>query len=334
MLRPFIDAHVHLNTNTQAKLQLAAQYDAYFVSINTDIPFFIDLQAQQEMITTLNKSAQRSFFITSFDNQYWNTPRWLPHAMEQIKAGIAAGAKGVKIWKNIGMDENLKDAQKNFVLLDDARFDPIFQYLSDAGILLINHQGEPRNCWLPLEEMTVTSDRNYFAAHPEYHMFKNKHYPSYETHMAARDRVLERYPKLNYVGLHLFSMEYDLDEVAKRLDRFPNTKTDLAERICHVQLQAMQDWEKVRQFFIDYQDRIIYGTDVIDDGSTSAEAIAAKLEQLWKYHWEFFATDHIMEAPEFTGSFKGLNLPQPVLKKIFYSNAVATYNLDLPQANF
>ena len=56
MQRPFIDAHVHLNTNTQAKLQLAAQYDAYFVSINTDIPFFIDLQAQQEMITTLNKS--------------------------------------------------------------------------------------------------------------------------------------------------------------------------------------------------------------------------------------------------------------------------------------
>ena len=155
MLRPFIDAHVHLNSTTQAKLQLAAQYDAYFVSINTDIPFFIDLQAQQEMITTLNKSAQRSFFITSFDNQYWNTPRWLPHAMEQIKAGIAAGAKGVKIWKNIGMDENLKDAQKNFVLLDDARFDPIFQYLSDAGILLINHQGEPRNCWLPLEEMTI-----------------------------------------------------------------------------------------------------------------------------------------------------------------------------------
>ena len=206
MQRPFIDAHVHLNTNTQAKLQLAAQYDAYFVSINTDIPFFIDLQAQREMINTLNQNTQRSFFITSFDTQYWNTPRWLPHAMEQIKAGITAGAKGVKIWKNIGMDENLKDDQGNFVLLDDARFDPIFQYLSDAGIVLLNHQGEPRNCWLPLEEMTVASDREYFAAHPEYHMFKNKHYPAYETQMAARDRVLERFPKLNYVGLHLFSM--------------------------------------------------------------------------------------------------------------------------------
>ena len=141
MQRPFIDAHVHLNTNTQAKLQLAAQYDAYFVSINTDIPFFIDLQAQREMINTLNQNTPRAFFITSFDTQYWNTPRWLPHAMEQIKAGIAAGAKGVKIWKNIGMDENLKDDQGNFVLLDDARFDPIFQYLSDASKLYKNVRG-------------------------------------------------------------------------------------------------------------------------------------------------------------------------------------------------
>ncbi|WP_336093535.1 amidohydrolase family protein [Leeuwenhoekiella sp. CH_XMU1409-2] len=330
MQRPFIDAHVHLNTNTQAKLQLAAQYDAYFVSINTDIPFFIDLQAQREMINTLNQNTPRAFFITSFDTQYWNTPRWLPHAMEQIKAGIAAGAKGVKIWKNIGMDENLKDDQGNFVLLDDARFDPIFQYLSDAGIVLLNHQGEPRNCWLPLEEMTVASDREYFAAHPEYHMFKNKHYPAYETQMAARDRVLERFPKLNYVGLHLFSMEYDLEEVAKRLDRFPNSQTDLAERICHVQLQTMHNREKVRQFFIDYQDRILYGTDVIDDGSLTAEATAAKLEQLWQYHWEFFATDHLMEAAEFEGSFNGLKLPESILKKIFYSNAVSTYMLDVP----
>ena len=129
-------------------------------------------------------------------------------------------------------------------------------------------------------------------------------------------------------------MEYDLEEVAKRLDRFPNSKTDLAERICHVQLQTMQNREKVRQFFIDYQDRILYGTDVIDDGSLTAEATAAKLEQLWQYHWEFFATDHLMEAAEFEGSFNGLKLPESVLKKIFYSNAVSTYNLDLPLTDF
>ncbi len=329
MQRPFIDAHVHLNTATEAKLKLAREYDAYFVSINTDIPFFISLDKQEALIHELNEVENRSFFITSFDIEYWNTENWLPHALEQIKQGIAQGAKGVKIWKNIGMDARVKDTAGNFVLLDDPRFDPIFQYLSDHNILLINHQGEPRNCWLPLNDMTVDSDREYFKEHPEYHMFKNPEYPSYEAHMAARDRVLERYPNLNYVGLHLFSMEWSLDEVAKRLEQFPNSKTDLAERICHVQLQTMENREKVRDFFIKFQDRIIYGTDVIDDGSMTGEEVAAKFKSLWEYHWKFFSTDELMQAPEFKGSFKGLALPEEVLKKLFYTNARETYQLEV-----
>ncbi|MGY5846134.1 amidohydrolase family protein [Salegentibacter sp. HM20] len=330
MQRPFIDAHVHLNTTTKAKLKLARDYDAYFVSINTDIPFFDSLEKQQSIIQELNTIDKRSFFITSFDIEHWNTEKWIPHALEQIKQGIAQGAKAVKIWKNIGMDPRVKNKEGNFVLLDDSRFDPIFQYLSDNDILLINHQGEPRNCWLPLEQMTVLSDRAYFEEHPEYHMYKNREYPSYEAHMTARDTVLERYPDLNYVGLHLFSMEWSLDEVAKRLDKFPKSKTDLAERICHVQLQGMKNREKVRDFFIAYQDRIIYGTDVIDDGNMTAEEVASKFEYLWNYHWTYFATDNWMEAREFEGKFQGLKLPEEVLYKIFFRNAVDTYNLDLP----
>ncbi|MAS71528.1 MULTISPECIES: amidohydrolase family protein [unclassified Leeuwenhoekiella] len=330
MLRPFIDAHVHLNTNTKAKLKLAKEYDAYFISINTDIPFFISLDKQESLIHELNQIENRSFFITSFDIEYWDTEKWIPHALNRIKQGISRGAKGVKIWKNIGMDSRVKDRAGNFVLLDDPRFDPIFQYLSDHNILLINHQGEPRNCWLPLEEMTVDSDRDYFSEHPEYHMYKNQDYPSYEEHIKARDNVLQRYPNLNYVGLHLFSMEWSLDEVAKRLEQFPNSKTDLAERICHVQLQTIENREKVRDFFIKYQDRIIYGTDVIDDGSMNAEEVAAKFQHLWNYHWTYFSTDSWMKAAEFEGTFQGLKLPEEVLYKIFFQNAVETYNLNFP----
>ena len=328
MLRPFIDAHVHLNTLSLQKMKMAQELDAYFVSINTEIPFFISLKEQENTIHKLNEYDNRIAFITSFDTQNINEPGWSDKAIAQIKAGIDNGAKAVKIWKNIGMDPSVKDENGNFIMVDDKKLDPIYQYLSDHDILLIGHQGEPRNCWLPLEEMTVDSDRNYFAEHPEYHMFKNPEYPSYEEQIQARDSILTKFPKLNYVGLHLFSMEYDLDEVAERLEQFPNSKTDLAERICHVQLQAMQDREKVRAFFIKYQDRIIYGTDVIDDGSFTDEEAAARLKTLWNYHWKFFSTAEIMEAEEFKGSFKGLELPEEVLEKIFRKNAIETYRLD------
>lgn len=326
MLENFIDAHVHLNTRSTAKIEVAKKWNARFLSINTDIPFFAGVEEQEAVIHDLQKIYPQGIkFITSFDTQYWNTEEWLPHAMGQIKTGLANGAAGVKIWKNIGMDKNVVDKDGNFVMVDDERFDPIYEFLAKNDILLIGHQGEPRNCWLPLEDMTVDSDRNYFAAHPEYHMFKNPDYPSYEAQMAARDNVLLKHPDLKYVGLHLFSMEYSLEEVAKRLEKFPNSKTDLAERICHVQLQAKEDHEKVRDFFIRYQDRIIYGTDVIDDGSMNDEEIKKRFEGLWKAHWDFFATSKTLQAPEFEGSFKGLSLPLEVLQKIFRDNAIETY---------
>ncbi|MCX2679243.1 amidohydrolase family protein [Galbibacter sp. EGI 63066] len=329
MLKHFIDAHVHLNTRSEAKMKIAQKYNVSFLSINTDIPFFDTLEEQEQVVhDLLAKYPNSTKYITSFDTQYWNTEKWLPHAMQQIKNGLKNGAVGVKIWKNIGMDQSVVDKNGNFVMLDDPRFHPIYEYLQENNILLIGHQGEPKNCWLPLEEMTVDSDRDYFSEHPEYHMYKNPKYPSYEEQMQARDNVLEKFSKLKYVGLHLFSMEWSIDEVAKRLDTYPNTMTDLAERICHVQLQAKDAHQKVKDFFIKYQDRIIYGTDVIDDGSMTEEEVANKFERLWKNHWDFFATDKTLTAPEFKGSFQGLSLPEEVLKKIFYQNAVKTYRYE------
>lgn len=330
MLRPFIDAHVHLNQPSPALMHAAEEYGAYYLSINTDIPFFPPLDQQENTIHLLNTMVPRAFFMTSFDMKTWGTDSWQENALAQIKLGLKNGARGVKIWKNLGMDEQLRTTDGAMLMVDNEAFDPVFKYIEDNNIVLIGHQGEPKNCWLPLEQMTMNSDRDYFSAHPEYHMFLHPEYPSYEEQMAARDRLLEKFPKLTYVGLHLFSLEWNLDEVSKRLHLYPNTMTDLAERICHVQFQTMQDREKVRSFFIEHQDRIIYGTDVIDDGVLSPAEISEKIKKLWHFHWTYFSTDQVMTAPEFEGSFKGLDLSEEVLHKIFYENAVKTYGLEIP----
>ncbi len=324
MLKKFIDAHVHLNTVSKEKMEMAEKYNVSFLSINTHIPFFKTIEKQEEVILELQKNYPgRLQYITSFDFKEWGGESFAQSAIDQIQRGLNNGAVGVKIWKNVGFD--LHDEKVKFVMIDDPVFDPIFQYLIDNNILLVGHQGEPRNCWLPLEEMTVDSDRNYFKDHPEYHMFLQKHYPSYEDQMEARDNMLRKFPELKYVGLHLFSLEWSIDEVAARLEKFPNTKTDVAERVCHLQLQARENREVVRNFCIKYQDRIIYGTDVIDDGNTSGEEIAQRFEDLWKFHYKFFATGEVLHAPEFKGEFRGLDLPNAVVEKIFRTNAIKTY---------
>ena len=329
MIPKFIDAHVHLNTLSSEKMEKMMEYNAGFLSINTNIPFFDEIEEQEKVILSLQeKYPGRVKYFTTFNLKKWGTPEFVDDAISQIKRGLKNGAVGVKIWKDVGFDYHHEDG--SFVMIDDPIFDPIFEYLQYNKIILIGHQGEPRNCWLPLEEMTVDSDRNYFREHPEYHMYLQTQYPSYEDQMKARDNMLEKFPRLTYVGLHLFSMEWSIKEVAKRLERFPNTLTDVAERVCHLQLQAKDNWHDVRDFCIKYQDRIIYGTDVIDDGTIPAEAIAEKFERLWNFHYDFFATSKTLSAPEFKGEFKGLHLPEEVVEKIFYLNAKKTYQFLKP----
>lgn len=324
MLSRFIDAHVHLNTTSTEKMELALKNNVSFLSINTNIPFFESIEDQEKVILDLKEKYPGMIqYITSFDFRDWGKDHFAQGAIAQIKRGLANGAVGVKIWKDVGFE--LHDPSGSFVMIDNPVFDPIFKFLEENDILLIGHQGEPRNCWLPLQEMTVDSDRNYFREHPEYHMFLQKEYPTYDQQMQARDNMLKKFPQLKYVGLHLFSMEYSIEEVAKRLDIYPNTQTDLAERVVHLQLQAKDNWQAVREFCIKYQDKIMYGTDVIDDGSTPSTQIAERLEHLWNFHFRFFATNETLEAPEFEGRFKGLDLPKECLEKIFYSNAKRTY---------
>ena len=74
-------------------------------------------------------------------------------------------------------------------------------------------------------------------------------------------RMLEKHPKLRFLGAHLASLEWNVVELAKRLDKYPNIALDMAERICHLQFQAVNDWQKAHDFFIKYQDRLIYSTD-------------------------------------------------------------------------
>ncbi len=316
-----IDAHMHYSSKGTALLEQAANDKFSFISINTDIRFFDSIGKQEEYILTHN--ASRLHHIATFEMADWGKPGWLEKALSQIKQGISNGAIAIKFWKNIGMD--IKDNNGNFLMLDDPSFQPIFEYLIANNIPAIGHLGDPKNCWLPLDEMTVNSDRAYFKKHPEFHMALDSECPSYEEQMEARDNVLNKNPNLRFVGAHLASLEWNVDMIGDWLDRFPNAAVDLAERVSHLQLQAMKDWQKVRSFMVKYQDRILYGSDVIYDEQCDSKEIRERTHRIWKAEWDFFATDKDMESPQFSGKFKGLGLADQIINKIYRENALNLY---------
>jgi len=264
------DTHIHLRIDDSTFIQQSKEDNFRLLNINNANPAAPAIEEQQRIaIKLLKEYPERVAYATTFSVNNWNDPNWEKQTIEYLKNSFSNGAVAVKIWKNIGME--LKDKNGRYVMIDDPRFDPILNFIAKNHIPVIGHLGESRNSWLPLGKMTVTSTRVYDSIHPQYHMYLHPEMPSYEDHIRAKDHMLEKHPDLVFIGAHLGSLEWSVDELAKRLDKFPNMTVDMAERIAHFQYQAINNWQKVHDFIIKYQDRLLYATDIIVDGTKTPQ---------------------------------------------------------------
>ena len=321
-----IDTHVHIYTNDLSVIDLATEDNFVLINVNVDVPSLMRVERQYNYALHLARSApQAMHFLSTFSMEGWSGPTWEEDVLHHLQQSFDEGALGIKIWKNIGLVE--KDSLGEFIMIDHPKFDPIIRFVIQQDKTILGHFSEPRNCWLPIEEMTVNSDRQYFARHPEYHAFLHPEIPDYETQIRVRDHLLEKYPDLRFVGAHLGSLEWNVDELAKRLDRYPNMAVDLAERICHFQYQSLTAYEKVRDFIIRYQDRLIYGTDVIVTPDSDPKEVKQRIHQQWLADWNYFTTDEMMTAPQLDKPFRGMRLPASVVDKIYYHNAVKWFKM-------
>ncbi|WP_025764517.1 amidohydrolase family protein [Dyadobacter tibetensis] len=314
------DSHVHINSLNPAFIEFAKASKFKLLSLNVAAPEYRPIEEQQD-VTVAQRNLHEGLlsYASSFHIENIDDPLWQKNTIEYLRQSFKKGATGVKVWKNIGME--YKDSAGDFVMIDDPRLDPIWDFIEANNKTLVGHLGEPKNCWLPLDQMTVANDKEYFESHPEYHMFLHPEFPSYQNQIDARDNMLAKHPGLRFVGAHLGSLEWSLDELAKTLDKYPNMAVDMAERISHIQYQTIQNHQKVHDFFLKYQDRILYSTDIVFDDSAPADYLIEQAGALWKRHWAFFTSDQTMEAPELKESFQSLHLPKEVIDKLYHSNA-------------
>ena len=337
---PKYDSHIHYHTFDDLFVRKAKKANISLLSINTDFDF-LPIDTQFEISKFIHKRYPQTFnFLGTFDATTFASKTFSEDAIEHIKECMAAGAKGIKIWKNIGM--TLKNETEQYVMADDPAFAPIFTFLEKEKIPLLAHLGEPRNCWLPIERMNNDIDQRYFSENPNRHMYLHPEAPSYEKHIMVRDCILERYPELIFVGAHLGSMEWSLEEVAKRLDRFPNFYVDISVQFEHIYEQTIRNRNYVVDFFETYHNRILYATDYFV--SQNNRRVWMNLFCKWfpqiymgllfektfktiKKDWLFFATDKVIK----TGKSKpykhiqGLKLSKKIVDCIFYENIHSVY---------
>ncbi len=318
-----IDAHYHIYTRQNNTLEQAQEDNFMMLNINTFLGSCENVvEAHQGYVKLKEQHPDATVFTATFCLDGWDEPGWVDNTISWIDQCIADGAIAVKVWKNIGMEYRNKEG--DLIMIDDPQLFPVFRHLEENGIPLVGHMGEPKNCWLPLDEMTTKNDSNYFAQNPQYHMYLHPEYPSYEEQIAARDRMLENHPDLNFIGCHLASLEWSVDEMASFLDRFPNASMDMSARMGQLYYQTVENHDKVRDFFIQYQDRLLYGTDITDQGGDKA-SFENRLHQTWVNDWKYFVTDDEMTSNLINGKFQGLKLPKEVVDKIYAKNARKWY---------
>ncbi|MBA2761173.1 MAG: amidohydrolase family protein [Segetibacter sp.] len=314
------DTHVHLNVYDTTFIHQARADNFRLLAVNVNPAYYPPIEEQRSIaMRLLQVYPDRLAYATTFSLENWDSDDWQQKQLAYLKESFDKGAIAVKVWKNVGME--LKDKNGKFVMIDNPKLDPIFDYLAKQHIPLIGHLGEPQNAWLPLEKMTIKGNQSYFSKHPEYHMYLHPEYPSYDAQIQARDNILAKHPGLQFIGAHLGSLEWSTDELAKRLDKFPNMAIDMAARISHLQLQAVTEYEKVRNFFIKYQDRIIYATDLEAGGTINAPELEKRIHDSWLRDWNFLVGDAMLQSTNFEGAFKGLKLPGAVVDKIYRTNA-------------
>jgi len=288
------DIHIHINTDQESFIELAEDDNFQLVDIVDDRPFGLPMAEQQTLaFHHLRKNPGLMAVATTFSTNGWENKNWVKETIDGLKKSIS-----------------------KFVMVDDNRLDPVLDYLEKNGIPLIGHNGEPRDCWMPLNKMTFS--KGYYSSHPEYHMYLHPEYPSYDDQINARDNMLKKHPYLRFVGAHLGSLEWSLGELAKRFDKYPNMSVDLS-RISNLQLHTLKNWKKTRNFFIKYQDRLVYGSDKTINASNNPDAFKKGIHDSWLRDWVFFATNEKIDLQGF-GELKGLHLPKTVIDKIYFEN--------------
>ena len=311
-----VDAHAHVFTDSPAVFAMLDRLNMRFVNITVVDPYdkgFETVEPQQKAALSVARGAKgRAPWVATFDATDWEKPGFAKRVIAQLETSFRAGAVGVKIYKTIGMDLRGKDGK--YVMPDDRAFAPILDAIAASGKTLYAHIAEPAGAWKAYDP--ADPDSSYYRDNPLWSMYGKPGRPAKATIIAGRDRMIAQHPGLRIVGCHLGSNEEDVDEIAKRLDKFPNYVVDTAARVTHL---ALQPRDKVRAFLIKYQDRVLYAT---DDGAQASDDIPARVKY-WQAdierHYKYFAT---AEPVEFMGhNVRGLELPEAVLRKIFRGNA-------------
>jgi predicted TIM-barrel fold metal-dependent hydrolase len=305
---PFISVHEHPRIDMPAE-----QVDALVRRMDAlNMRVAVNLSGRQGEVLANgvrnynSRHPGRFVVFANVDFRGIDAPDWGERAAAQLERDVRdGGAKGLKIFKNLGMD--LKDGTGKRVPVDDPRIDPVWRKAAELGIPVLIHTGEPPAFFQPVDknnerllELTQFPER---ARPPD-------RYPTFEQLMTEQHNMFRKHPRAKFINAHLGWLGADLGRLGALMDSLPNMYTELGAVLYELGRQP----RFARQFFVKFQDRILMGKDITEDPS-EYHVYFRVLETADEY-FDYYRKRHAF------WKMYGLELPDEVLKKVYYKNAL------------
>jgi predicted TIM-barrel fold metal-dependent hydrolase len=319
---PFVDVHNHQFGLDEAKLrEVVAAMDAMNMAVMVNLSgrgfvrtkgpdgrtrYGIDSQQvlRDAIALTERVAPGRMVHFTNVDFSSIGAPGWSERAVRELEEDVAAGARGLKIYKGLGMDTTDVDGRR--VAVDDPRLAPIWQACARLGIPVLVHTADPAPFWQPRD---AANERLYEMIEVPGRWRDPATNVPWEQLLAEQHELFRRNPATHFIDAHLGWLGNDLDRLGRLLDELPNVTTEIGAVLAELGRQP----RFAREWLIRHQDRVMFGKDAWEP--TEYPYYFRVLETADDY-FPYYRRRHAF------WKLYGLDLPDEVLRKLYYANAL------------
>jgi predicted TIM-barrel fold metal-dependent hydrolase len=331
---PLIDFHTHISVAAKSEKGVELTPDRQYLGSPQELLAVMDRKNIQTMVNLtggyekgLAEAVQKydraypGRFLTFTEPSYTrfkesNYPKLQGQAIEEAHRN---GARGLKILKTLGLYLRENITSGSLVKIDDPRFDPMWDACGQLNMPVAIHVSDPVAFFTPTDRFNERYEE--LNNHPDW-SFYGADFPSNAELLEARNRVMAKHPKTQFVTLHFGNFSENLQNVGENLDRYPNMFVDMAARIGELGRQPFTS----KKFFDKYQDRILFGTDATPHGDEFPQQVFN--DQLYEIYYRFLETeDEYFDyapakiPPQGRWRIYGINLSDQILRKVYNENA-------------
>ena len=305
---PFVDVHNHqFDMPLKDLSKLTMEMDRLNMGFMVNLSGFRGLYLQQSLKNVQENAPTRFGLFLNIDFEAIDEADFAVKNIELIQKAVADGVIGLKVYKSLGLTD--RDRDGNRIAVDDTRLDPIWKACGDNGIPVLIHSGEPASFWAPKDRF----NERWLELRQKPSRYRDPSInPSFEEVLSEQHHIFEKHPNTTFINAHLGWMGGDLKRLSAHLDRFPNVLTEIGAVLAELGRQP----HTAREFLIAYSDRILFGKDSYNEKEyhTYFRVLETADEYIPYYrkrhaHWRLY----------------GLNLPDSVLRKLYYKNALSLF---------